>query len=239
MSFEESYMEAAMSHASFLLALLLFSPLTDGAATPDTCLEDAITVCLEERFAEIEKVKAPTDFDNIYKAVCTGKKKSCTDRHARTGCPAEDKEALAIFESSFAAGLETLCENEGSLVKKLPITFRCWNLEMFGSCLEQLPLTATRLDLAAELTEEDLEVLTVEFHKCYDGARDKSTECAQADMEPVEKFIASFMEHAAAGNAALGTRGDGSGRANVATQAGWSSAAMLTVVLAVAFTGRN
>ncbi|XP_075538672.1 uncharacterized protein LOC142573055 [Dermacentor variabilis] len=233
-------MEAAMSYASFLLALLLFSPLTDGAARPDACQEDAIMDCLGERFAEIEKAKAPTDFDNIYKAMCTGKSESCTDFHARPDCPEEQRKALALQESSFVAGLEVLCANEGSLLKKLLITFRCWNLEMFVSCLEELPLTATRLDFfTAKRTQKDLEVLKVELHKCVDGARSNSTECAQADVEPVEKFIASFMERAVPGYVAPGTRGDDSGRGNVATQAGSSSAAMLTVVLAVAFTRRN
>ncbi|XP_070388611.1 uncharacterized protein [Dermacentor albipictus] len=233
-------MEAAMSHASFLLALLLFSPLTDGASMPDACQEEAIMNCLGKRFAEIEKSKAPTDFDNIYKAVCTGKNESCTDLHASPDCPEDKKMALARLESSLAAGLETLCENEGSLVKKLLITFRCWNLQMFGSCLRQLPLTATGLYFfTANWTQENLEVLKVGLRKCVDGARTNSTECAQVDMEPVEKFIASFLERAVPGYPALGTRGDGSGRGNVATQAGSSSAAMLTVVLAVAFTRRN
>ncbi|XP_054931834.1 uncharacterized protein [Dermacentor andersoni] len=242
MSFEESYMEAAMSHASFLLALLLFSPLADGAVTPDACQEHAIMDCLGERFAEIQIAKTPTDFDNIYKAICTfsGKNESCTDIHASPDCPEEDKKVLAMLENSLAAGLDNLCENEGSLLKKLLITFRCWNLEMFVSCVGKLPQTAKGLDFFREKrTQKDLEVLKVELHKCVDGARNNSAECAQADVEPAEKFIASFMEGAVPGYAALGTRGDGSGRGNVATQAGSSSAAMLTVVLAVAFTRRN
>ncbi|XP_075538671.1 uncharacterized protein LOC142573054 [Dermacentor variabilis] len=240
MSFEETYMEAAMSHASFLLALLLFSPLTDGAAKPDACQEDAIMDCLGERFAGIEKSKAPTNFDNIYKAMCTGKNESCTDLHASPDCPEERRKTLALRESSVVAGLDVLCANEGSLLKKLLITFRCWNLEMFSSCLKEVPLTATGLDFfTAKRTQKDLEVLKVELHKCVEGARNNSTECAQADVEPVEKLIASFLERAAPGYVAPGTRGDGSGRGNVATQACSSSAAMLTVVLAVAFTRRN
>ncbi|XP_049517234.1 uncharacterized protein LOC119441424 isoform X6 [Dermacentor silvarum] len=228
-------MEAAMSHASFLLALLLFSPLTDGAAMPDACQEDAIMDCLGKRVAGIEEPKAQTDFNNIYKAMCTEKKEPCTDFHARPDCPKDKKMALALQESSWAAAFDTACENQGSLLSKLLVTFQCWNLHTFISCVEQLPLTATRLDFfTAMRTQKDLEVLKVELPKCVDRSRENSTECAQADVEPVERVIESFMERAAPGYG-----GGGKGRGNMATQAGSSFAAMLTIVLALAFTRRN
>ncbi|XP_037561981.2 uncharacterized protein LOC119441429 isoform X2 [Dermacentor silvarum] len=228
-------MEAAMSHASFLLALLLFSPLTDGAAMPDACQEDAIMECLQRRVAVIVEAKALTDFNNLYKAMCTGKKESCTDFHARPDCPKDKKMELALQESSWVAAIDTLCENQGSLLKKLLVTFQCWNPHTFLSCVEQLALTATRLDFFTAMpTQKDLEVLKVELSKCVDRSRENSTECAQADVEPVERVIESFMERAVPGYS-----GGGKGRGNMATQAGSSFAAMLTIVLALAFTRRN
>lgn len=202
---------------------------------PDACQEDAIMECLEKRVAGIAEAKALTDFNNLYKAICTGKKESCTDFHARPDCPKDEKMALALQESSWVAAFDTLCENEGSLLKNLLVTFRCWNLDTFVSCVEQLALTATRLDFfSAKRTQKDLEVLKVELYKCVDRSRENSTECAQADVEPVERVIESFMERASPGYG-----GGGKGRGNMATQAGSSFAAMLTIVLALAFTRRN
>ncbi|KAL3210725.1 hypothetical protein MRX96_008666 [Rhipicephalus microplus] len=224
-------MEAAVWPANFIVILLLLCLLTGGQNMRDRCGEEQILNCLAEKFTRVGMAFAlpamvALNADNIYKSVCSVNVQECIFWHAREYCPEDKKMELELLESSMVEGFEALCENQGSLLKTLLSVYQCWNFQEFLSCIVQLPLTTKSFDFLAKRTDQDLEVLKKGLPKCIAHSKINTKQCAQVDEKAIEKLMHTFAERTVPGY-------------NAASRACFSTAAMLSTVVALVFTRLN